>query len=171
MSENYAEDVNYYKTSRSGTEAWMERIESEIEKAGGKILQNAFGKDSITKQAAFMVEFELTSGVYKAIWPVLPTYGYSSPKDKRLAEKAAVIQAVTALFRDIKNSCVKAKFLGERQAFFDYALLPDGRTTIQASLPELMDAVPRMLNLASSSYQIDSGEEDVIDGDFEEVDD
>lgn len=74
------------------------------------------------------------------IWPVLLS--------KTGHGGAARIQAATALYREVKAACVKAKFLGNRAAFFAYLLLPDGRTASQASAPELLEALPKLLAAA-----------------------
>jgi len=37
----YAEDMNYWKTGKSGPDVWMERAKVEIIKAGWVVLQQA----------------------------------------------------------------------------------------------------------------------------------
>ena len=130
-----AEDVNYWQTSRSSPDTWLERARKEIRRAGGEVLAEGFISES--SSAAFMLAFTLEGDTFKMVWPVL------APKSGNI--KAARVQAATALYHEVKAACVKAKFLGTRAAFFAYLQLPDGRTAIQVSTPELLDAVPRML--------------------------
>jgi hypothetical protein len=40
---------------------------------------------------------------------------------------------------------VSAKVHGVRAAFFQYAVLPDGRTAAQAAAPELLNLYPKQL--------------------------
>lgn len=150
----YADDINYWKTSRSGVETWMERIEKQIEDAGGEMITDAFVSDSATLRAAFMVVFRIGEDQFKIMWPVL-----QPSKSGRAEQKAAKVQAITALYHDIKNSCVKAKFVGSRHAFFDYYVLPDGRTTTEASLPELSAGIPSLLK-SLGQPQIEEQSED-----------
>ena len=49
------------------------------------------------------------------------------------------------LYHDIKAKAVAAKVHGARAAFFQYLLLPDGRTAAQAAAPELTSLWPKLL--------------------------
>ena len=133
----YAEDVNYWKTGRSAPDVWLDRAKREIEKAGGRALGEGFGSDATIGRSAYMLAFELGGDRFKVVWPVLP----SRSED----ERAARVQAATMLYHDVKARCVSAKVRGARAAFFSYLLLPDGRTAVEASVPELADAVPEWL--------------------------
>lgn len=132
-----AEDVNYWKTSRTSPDTWLEKAKREITKANGVILGEGFGSEPQTSRAAYMLAFEFEGERFKAIWPVLPS--------KSGDERAARIQAATMLYHDVKARCVSAKVLGCRAAFFSYYLLPDGRTATEVSAPELLDAMPKLL--------------------------
>jgi hypothetical protein len=147
----HAEEVNYWKTSRSGVETWIERIVKEIEEAGGEFLTDAFA--SRDGKAAFLVEFTLGEDHFKIMWPVL-----TPAEDGRTAQKAAKVQAVTALYHEVKNNCVKAKFMGALQAFFPYYVLPDGRTASETSIPELTAGIPELLKM-STAPQLSGPEE------------
>jgi len=115
----------------------MERAKAEIARAGGSVLAEGFGSEPQTGRAAYMLAFELGGDRFKMIWPILPSKtGHGS---------AARIQAATALYREVKAACVKAKFLGTRAAFFAYWLLPDGRAASEAAAPELLEALPKLL--------------------------
>jgi hypothetical protein len=135
MNDVYAEDVNYWKTGTSGPDAWIDKAKAEIRSAGGKVLNEAFGSQE--GRAAFLLEFTFGGDRFRAVWPVLPS--------KTKAERAARIQAATMLYHDVKAKCVSAKVHGARAAFFQYAVLPDGRTAAQVAAPELLEMYPKML--------------------------
>ena len=84
-----------------------------------------------------MLTFEIKGEHFKIIWPVLP----SRSKD----EMAARRQAATLMFYDVKAKLMTAGVLGFRTAFFQYVLLPDGRTAGEVALPELAEAFPPLL--------------------------
>lgn len=134
----YAEDIgHYWKTSTTAPDTWIDKTKAEIKAAGGKIGPSAFGDDA-TGRAAYMLEFTFGADTFRAVWVVLPT---RKPVDAR----AARIQAATAMYHDVKAKCVAAKFCGLRAAFFQYALLPDGRTAGQVAAPELAARYPKLL--------------------------
>lgn len=131
----YAEDVNYWQTGKSSPDSWIESSQKEIKTIGGKIVSWAFGMDSTTGRAAYMMAFDLGGERFKIVWPVLPT---RSGKN----EASARIQAATMLYHDVKARCVSAKVLGGRAAFFNYLMLPDGRTAGSVAAPELAEQLP-----------------------------
>lgn len=133
----YADDVNYFKTGTSAPDTWIDKAKAEIRAASGKVINEAYGKDE-TGRAAYMMEFSFGGERFRAIWPVLPV--------RKLAdERAARIQAATMLYHDIKAKCVAAKVHGTRAAFFQFLLLPDGRTASQVAAPELSTLYPKLL--------------------------
>lgn len=131
-----AEDVNYWKTGTSAPDTWIERAKSEIWAAGGSTLGEAYGRDS-EGRAAYLLEFAFDDDRYRAVWPVLTSRTHN--------ERAARIQAATMLYHDVKAKCVSAKVHGARAAFFQYLMLPDGRTAAQLAAPELTQQYPRLL--------------------------
>lgn len=133
----FAENVNYWQTSKASPDTWMERASKEINRAGGSVLGEAFASEPATGRVSFMLAFQIGGDTFKMVWPVL--------ESKSNKAKAARVQAATALYHEIKAACVKAKFLGARAAFFAYLLLPDGRTASQAAAPELLRMMPRLL--------------------------
>lgn len=133
-----AEDVNYWKTSKTSPDTWMGRAKQQIASLGGTVLAEGFGSEPTTGRAAFMLAFEIGGDRFKIVWPCLPS------KDGN--EGAARIQAATMLYRDVKAKCISATVLGTRAAFFSFLLLPDGRTATEVSAPELMEAWPRLLS-------------------------
>lgn len=136
MATAYAEDLNYWKTGTSAPDTWIDKAKAEIRAAGGKTGNEAYGRDS-TGRAAYMLEFSFGGEHFKAVWPVLASRAGN--------EKAAKIQACTMLYHDIKAKCVSAKVHGARAAFFQFLLLPDGRTAAQVAAPELVDLYPKLL--------------------------
>lgn len=138
MSTVYADEVNYWKTGQSSPDTWIDKAKAEIRAAGGKVINEAFGNDLAAGRAAFLLEFSFGDQRFRAIWPVLPV---RRPAD----ERAARIQAATMLYHDIKAKAVAAKVHGVRAAFFQYMMLPDGRTAAQVAAPELAQSWPRLL--------------------------
>ena len=131
----YAEDVNYWKTSRTSPDVWLAKAKREVVKAGGQVLAEGFGSDG--ERAAYMLAFDFGDERFKAVWPVLSS--------KSGNERAARIQAATLLYHDVKAKSVTAKILGFRAAFFSYLMLPNGRTAAEMATPDLVEAFPKLL--------------------------
>ena len=151
----YGEDVNYWQTSQSSPDRWMEKTKKQILKVGGQVLMEGFGSEPTTGRSAYMMAFEIDEDKFKVVWPVLPS--------KRENEIAARRQAATMLYHDIKAKCLSAVVLGARAAFFSYLLLPDGRTAAEASFPELTEGIPDLFLV----NQLKTGD-DIVEGDFME---
>lgn len=134
----YAEQVNYWQTSRTSADSWLDKTKKEITAAGGTVLAEGFGSDVGTGRSAYMLGFTLDDQRYKIVWPVLPS--------KTGNERAARIQAATMLYHDVKARCVAAKAIGSRSAFFGYLLLSDGRAAAEATLPEVVEMLPAVLS-------------------------
>ncbi len=139
MKQVYAEDVNYWKTGQSSADSWIDKAKAEIRAAGGKVLSDAYGSDD-TGRAAFMIHFAFGDEQFKLVWPVLPT-----KTKKEIDQRAAKIQAATMLYHDVKAKAVSAKVHGVKAAFFQYLMLPDGRTASQVTTPEIATLYPRLL--------------------------
>ena len=135
--EIFAENVNYWKTGRSGTDRWLKMAKDEIKAVGGQILGEMQGGD-YSGRYAFMLYFSIAGDQFKLVWPVL--------KSKSGNDQAARIQAATALYHDVKAKCVALKFRGARAAFAGEQLLPDGRTVAEVTNPELVEALPQMVS-------------------------
>jgi len=134
----YAEDVgHYWRTSERHPDTWLDMAKKEIAAAGGTVLGMAMGTDEQSGRTAYMLAFTFGQDRFKAVWPALPSRSGN--------ERAARVQAATMLYYDVKARCLSAKVLGTRAAFFNYLLLPDGRTTAEVAVPELSDALPRLL--------------------------
>jgi hypothetical protein len=140
MESPFAEDVNYWKTSKSSPDIWIGKARRQIEKLGGRVLAEAYGSDSTTGRAAFMLAFEIADDRFKVTWPILIS--------KSGNDRAARVQAATMLYHDVKARCISSAVLGPRTAFFSFLLLPDGRAAMEVSTPELTDAIPAWFDSA-----------------------
>jgi hypothetical protein len=156
----YGEDINYWQTSKTSSDKWMESTVKLIKSFGGKVTGEAYGSEPNTGRSAFMLSFELQGESFKIIWPILPSKAHN--------ERAARIQAATLLHHDIKNSLLKVAIFGARNALFQYWMLPDGRTVAEVSRTDLMDAIPKLFSAPSQSPRLTSGD-DVIDSDYKIV--
>ena len=125
-----ADEMNYWKTSKSSAESWLSKASDMIEKHGGTVYLSAKGKH--LEQTAFCIEFNFDNEHFRSVWPVL-NYKY------RGDDKAAERQAATMLFYDIKNRCMKMAIFGARASFFDMLRLPDGRTAGQLANENLVE--------------------------------
>lgn len=141
-----AESVNYWKTSTSQSETWIEKAKREIASIGGQIQSEAIASQE--GRTAFMLDFRIGAEQFRLIWAVLPC-----KSDTEANRKAAKVQAATLLYHDVKHKVVMAKIKGVRTAFLEYLLLPNGQNAAQvADDPALfLRLVPPLL--------LDSGKE------------
>ena len=142
-----AEDMNYWKTSKSSMSTWLDRLTKQIEDVGGEVYIKATGRNPTTGLAAVMVNFQIGDDVFKIVWPIL-----ESRTDNL---KAATVQAATLMFHDIKARCMSAKILGARTAFFAYYMLPDGRSAAEVGVSD--GAIARIFNIMERQ-QLGEGE-------------
>lgn len=131
----YAEEVNYWQTSRSSADDWILKACKLIESFGGEIVTEAFGKQGI--HSAYIIHFILSDTNYKIAWPVL--------ESKMGNEKAARVQAATLIYHDIKAKCLTARVLGMRAAFFSYLMLPNGQPAYILHAEEIAESFPKLL--------------------------
>lgn len=156
----YAESVNYWKSGTSIPDKVIQDAIKQIEEIGGTLVVNAFGRDT-AGNSAYMLQFKINDDTFKVVWPVLPTRFVRNKKTQATNEMAAKRQAAAFIFHDIKAKCMVAKVLGARPAFFQYLMLPDGRTTTEATGQELIAGLPDLFN---AQPRLDSG---VIEGNYE----
>lgn len=136
MELPYAEDLgHYWKTGSSSPDTWLEMAKKLIREINGEITAEGFG--SIGTQAAYMLAFRIGADKFKVVFPVL----YSKAGNTIAAKR----QAATMLYHDIKAKCMVANVLGIKAAFFNYLMLPDGRTASELATPELSGAFPPQL--------------------------
>lgn len=131
----YAEDLNYWKTSKSSPDSWMDKTKKQIENLKGKILVEGFGMAD--GKAAFMIAFEIEGEKFKVIWPVVKSYSGN--------EKAERIQAATSLYHYVKGVCLYAVVVGFRTAFFSHLMLPGGKIASQIANEDIEKTIPEML--------------------------
>ena len=140
MSE-YAEDLPYWKTSKTGADGWLQKAVKEIHKAGGVILSEGFGSSGGI--AAFLIRFEVDEQTYRVVWPCADSKWAHNEADARKFENSARRQAATMLYHDVKAMCVKARAIGFEVAFFSHLELSNGRVASEmvgapGDLPKLL---------------------------------
>ena len=131
----YAEDLNYWKTSKLAPGAWLDKTEKLIEGFGGLVQVSARGRNE--GQVAFLIEFSFPPHRFKLIWPVLE----SKNGDQHAAER----QAATMTYHDVKSRSLRLAIHGPRLAFFEFLMLPSGYTVGQLEIPELVAHLPEAL--------------------------
>lgn len=131
----YAEDLNFWRTSRASPDTWLARARTQIQNLGGQIEGEAFGAG--LDKAAYMLAFSVNGDKFNIVWPVM------QPKKGEVS--AARIQAATMLYHYVKSVCLYATVVGARTAFFPHLVLGDGRTAAQLATPELIRGIPKML--------------------------
>lgn len=125
----HAEDVNYWKSSTSDSDTWIQKAIKQIRDVGGRIIGEGFMRDSVTERSLFVLQFEIDDQKYIVKWPVL--------KSRTDNHGAAKRQAATMLYHDVKAKCMVVKVMGARFAFLPFMLLPDGRTAAEVAVPDL----------------------------------
>lgn len=145
IERDYAEDVNYWKTSTTAADTWLDKAKREICKAGGLVHGSAVVEEEVSGHAAFALAFELHGERFQIKWPVLQSKGGDLAAAKR--------QAATALYYDVKAACVKAHFYGARTAFLAHLELPNGCTAAEAANAELMSYLPKLLSAAPAASE------------------
>jgi len=147
MTEIYASSVNYWKSGTSTPDSWLDKTQKEIESVGGVVHTCIVGMAA--GKSAVMMGFVLEGQEFRVTYPVLAV---TREKDKT----AALRQACTALYHDVKARCVSLKFIGAKSAFFTFLLLPDGRTAGQLATPELMAEIPGVFLLPPPREEVES---------------
>lgn len=138
----YAHEVNYFKTSKTQPDTWIERAKKEIRNIGGVIVSEVYGMQD--GQAAFQLRFRIADEEYLINWRVLPII-------YKTDERAAVIQAATLLYHDVKHKVVMAKVKGVRRAFLEYLLLPNGVPAGEIASSERHNLLPQILELPANT--------------------
>ncbi len=133
MSEA-AKELPYWKTGRSSPDEWLRKARLHVEQAGGTITEGGtimqYGREVV------LLGFELDGATFRVVWPVLE----HDPHDNQ----AAVRQAATMLYHDVKSRCVAARVKGARWAFHAELVLPDGTMAGALDDGELMKRLPKM---------------------------
>lgn len=131
-----AENLNYWKTSKTSPDSWIDKAIREIEKVGGEITAYYFAHTP-EFGAAYRLDFTFEIDNFRAIWPVLPS--------KNDDNKAAKIQAATMLYHDIKGRMIAVKVFGFRYAFLNFYILPNGKPLSALGNDEIQDHIIKLL--------------------------
>lgn len=126
----YAEDMNYWKTSKQSPGHFLEKASDFLIECGAEVRTTA--KGSSNGRSAYLIEFTADGDVFRVVWPVL--------EPSRGDVKAAERQAATMLYHDIKSRALRLKINGARAAYFEFLMLPDGRTMGELASNEITDA-------------------------------
>ena len=133
----YAETINYWQTSQTSPDVWIDKTCKLITEFGGQVKAEGFGREPNSGRSAYMLAFQIGGDEFKIVQPVLPT---KYPK----GERAARIQAATLIFHNVKAKVINIAIFGARTAFFEYLMLPDGTTAAEATSEALMRAMPEL---------------------------
>ncbi|KKL75703.1 hypothetical protein LCGC14_2052280 [marine sediment metagenome] len=129
-----ARDLPYWKTGRSSPDEWLRKAKAQVEQAGGVIIESAtimqYGREVV------MLGFTLDGDTFRLVWPVL--------EHDLDDNSAAVRQAATMLYHDVKARCIAARVKGARWAFHAELVLPDGRMAGDLSDGDLLNRLPAM---------------------------
>lgn len=149
----YADELSYWKTSTTSPDNWISKTKRIIEDNGGSVVSDLQG--TINGRTAFMINFVFNGESYRITFPTMPT---RKPAD----QPAAKIQAATLIYHEVKSRIMASLVLGKRVAFFQYYVLPSGKTPAEGmDINETMQVI--------SGLQLASGnEDDVIIGVGEE---
>ena len=138
-----AESMPYFNTGTSAPDTWIAKARRELEKAGGEVLSEGFGREG--DKSSFILRFRLQGQSFRVVWPVLESKrSFRGSHKQEPFLKAAKRQAATMLYHDVKAACVKSRVVGARVAFFAHMELPDGRVASQLSGAEVVD-FPKLL--------------------------
>lgn len=140
----YAEDLNYWKSSKSSPDSWMEKTIGLIEGFGGQLISSAFGEEHQTGRAAYMLRFSRDGDTFNIVWPVLPSKVGDSFSARR--------QAATMMYHDVKAKCLAGAVLGARTAFLPWYEIK-GKPMYQLSDRQLLDETPSMLLIENQTGQ------------------
>ena len=126
----YAEEMNYWKSSKQPPGYWLDKAADFLTDNGAEVRTTA--KGSGNGCVAYLIEFSVDGDAFRIVWPVLE----SKSGDVKAAER----QAATMLFHDVKNRAIRLAIGGARTAFFEFLMLPNGRSVGELSSNEITDA-------------------------------
>ncbi len=134
MTSEEVKKLPYWKTGRSSPDEWLRKAIREIDKVGGKVNESGIIRQQDNE--VVLVGFKLEGDQFRLVWPVLA----HDPRENQ----AAVRQAATMLYHDVKSRCVAAMVKGARWAFHAEMVLPNGMQAGSLSDGELMKCLPEM---------------------------
>lgn len=139
---NYAEELNYWKSSKSSPDSWIEKTIGVVEQFGGELVSSAFGEEYQTGRAAYMIRFRYEGDTFNIVWPVLPSKTGDSFSARR--------QAATMMYHDVKSKCLAGKVLGARTAFLPWYEI-DGKPMYQHTDQQLIAETPALMLIENKS--------------------
>lgn len=129
-----ATDLPYWKTGRSSPDQWLDKAKVQVEAAGGEVTETALAMQY--GRTVVLLGFAMDGDNFRLVWPVLE----HEPCDNQ----AAVRQAATMLYHDVKARCVAVRVKGARWAFHAELVLPDGRLSGDLTDGEMLKLLPPM---------------------------
>ena len=146
MNPPFAENLNYWKSSSTAPDTWLDKAEKLIESYGGEVISRGIGRQG--GDEAVMFEIRFGEDRFRIIWPSLKSK-WQGHDEKPAFRTAARRQAATMLYHDVKARGLRYRIAGARAAFFEFLLLPDGRCVGELAVPDLLETTPKMLRAAS----------------------
>ncbi len=134
MTSEPGNKLPYWKTGRSSPDEWLRKAIREIEKVGGEVNESGIIRQGCSE--VVLLGFTLDDDRFRLFCPVLV-----HETDDNLA---AVRQAATMLYHDVKSRCVSAMVKGARWAFHAELILPNGMTAGSLTDKELMQRLPEI---------------------------
>ena len=141
-------DLPYWKTGRSSPDEWIRKARDQLERVGGTITES--GNIMQHGREVVLIGFRLDGDQFRIVWPVM---GHEPNENL-----AAVRQAATMLYHDVKARCVAVLVKGARWAFHAELLLPDGETVGTLSDDRLMKLLPAMCRQPLAIEHVDEPE-------------
>jgi hypothetical protein len=141
MERRPPEKLNYWKTSSTSPDTWIDKTIKLLDGFGAELRGHARGHNIATGEEAFMLEFSVGGDAFRIVWPVL------TPK-KEEDRGAARRQAATMMYHDVKARLLYAEIHGARNAFLPMLLVDGGAGQVPMgtlSTPELPSSIPLML--------------------------
>lgn len=148
-----ARDLPYWRTGKSSPDEWLRKAARHVEEAGGTITERAIAEQY--GRGVVLLGFTLDGDTFRLVWPVL--------EHETCDNQAAVRQAATMLYHDVKARCVAVRVKGARWAFHAELMLPDGRMAGALTDTELMKQLPAMCREPLAiTHEADAGGEDEV---------
>ena len=138
-----AEDCNYWKSSNTAPDSWLQKTLAMVVKFGGIVLGSGYADDNETGRSAFLIRFTLEGETFRILWPVLQSKSGDATSARR--------QAATMMYHDVKAKCGASQSLGVRVAFFAWVELADGRSACELATTELIETTPEMFSPKAST--------------------
>ena len=130
----FAEEINYWMTSKKSPDTWFDMSIKQIEEVGGKVTHHAMGMQH--GRGCMMMAFTLADDTYSLLFPIL--------ESSKGNEGAARRQAATLMYHDIKAKCMLVKVFGARFAFCQYLML-NGSPVGQQIAAGTFEGLPKLL--------------------------